>query len=358
MTPSETPLPNLPDSHLPEFDLPESDLPDSDLPASSLDDAARWVVRLQTGDLDKTQQGALKAWLDRSPEHAAALDLAKRAWGGLGQAAVKSAVRAAATPASDASRAVQSRPVRPIRRPVVRTGWLWAGGAALAACAGVIWFIQPVETVYRVAPDHRASVQLSDGTQIGLAGDTELHVRMSPFSRSAVLVRGQGDFAVVHDANKPFSVRARSIEVRDIGTRFVVRDRGDAEYVRLIEGRVALVAPATGHMLGELAPGQEARIDGGPARPVVTAATSVLPPTDGRGDHVRLHDTPLRTALKAFEWREGVDIVLRDPSLADIRVSGVYRTDDTVSFLNALARIEPIRWRAVSPGRFEVIQRN
>ena len=324
----------------------------SETPVSCLDEAAAWVVRLQTGNLAKKDEVALKAWLDRSPEHAAALDLAKRAWGGLGQAAAATAV----TPAPVIP--VRSRTVRPARRPDAWTGWAWAGGAALAACAGALWFIQPVETIYRVAPDHRAAIQLSDGTQVHLAGDTELRVRMSPFSRSAVLVRGQGEFAVVHDARKPFSVRARDVEVRDIGTRFVVRDRGAAEYVRLIEGRVLLVAPATGHTLGELAPGQEAEVDGGPAAPVVTIAQSILAPTDGHDDHVRLRDTPLRTALKAFEWREGVDIVLRDPSLADIRVSGVYRTDDAVSFLNALARIEPIRWRATGPGRFEVIPRS
>ncbi len=342
MTPSETPLPNVPTSN-----LPDSSLPASNPPLSSLDEAARWVVRLQTGDLGKKDRAALKAWLDQSPEHAAALDLAKRAWGGLGQVAI---------PVPKLS----PRPlVRTPRRQNAWTGWAIAGTAMLAAaCAAAVWFVQPIETVYRVAPDHRATVVLSDGTRIALAGDTELRVRMSPFSRSAILAHGQADFAVVHNAQKPFSVRARDIEVRDIGTRFVVRDRGDAEYVRLIEGRVVLVAPATGHVLRELIPGQEAQIDGTPAGLVLAVEAPLLPASDAGGSHVFLRDTPLRTAVKAFAWREGVDIVLRDPSLNDIRVSGVYQTDNAASFLNALARIEPIRWRATGPGKFEVTSEN
>ena len=316
----------------------------SETNVSSLDEAAVWVVRLQTGKLGKRDAAALKAWLDQSPEHAAALDLAKRAWSGLGQAAVATA------PVAPARRA----PVRPAGRPAAWAGWAWAGGGLMAAaCAAAIWFVQPVQTIYDVAPGHRATVQLSDGTHIALAGDTELRVRTSPFYRGAVLTHGQAEFAVVHDARRPFSVRARDIEVRDIGTRFTVRDRGDAEYVRLIEGRVVLVAPATGHILRELAPGEEARI-GGSAGTTLTVSAPALPASDGTDDHVRLRDTPLPAALKAFEWREGVDIALRDPALADIRISGVYQTDSAASFLNALARIEPITWRAIGPGRFEV----
>ncbi len=95
---------------------------------------------------------------------------------------------------------------------------------------------------------------------------------------------------------------------------------------------------------------------GSPAGPAVTVETPVLPAEGGDGQ-VRLRDTPLKMALKAFEWREGVDIVLRDPALAGIRVSGVYQTDNAPSFLNALARIEPISWRATGSGKFEVSPR-
>src|SRR4029079_3459755 len=56
-----------------------------------------------------------------------------------------------------------------------------------------------------------------------------------------VEVRGDAWFAVVHDAGKPFTVRAANAVIVDIGTPFTVKsDAPDGVIVSVTEGSVAL----------------------------------------------------------------------------------------------------------------------
>src|SRR4029079_315499 len=56
-----------------------------------------------------------------------------------------------------------------------------------------------------------------------------------------VEVRGDAWFAVVHDAAKPFTVRAANAVIVDIGTTFTVKsDAHDGVMVSVTEGSVAL----------------------------------------------------------------------------------------------------------------------
>lgn len=306
--------------------------------------AAAWVVRLQAGPLDADGRAALRAWLAAAPRNAAAMDAAMRAWSGLGQVAPALAPALAPAPAP-----------APRRSPAARVpGWMWAGAGLAAACAAaLVWIAVPTDAHYSTGPDRGGLVRLNDGTAIRLARDTDLSVHQSLLARWASLDHGQAEFDVVHDPRRMFEVRTRAVVVRDIGTRFAVRDRGGAIRVRLFEGRVALADRRTGRRLADLSPGQEARI-GGPAAPAAVTVAQAPAPTAGGPDRMLLRETSLTRALAELEWRTGADIELKDGALGRIRVSGVFRTDSAPSFLSALAEIEPIRWRAVNSETFVV----
>lgn len=59
-----------------------------DEPAEPLDDlarqATRWVIRLTSGDATSEDIDSYRRWRDGCPEHAAALDEARRHWLALG----------------------------------------------------------------------------------------------------------------------------------------------------------------------------------------------------------------------------------------------------------------------------------
>src|SRR5262249_19827673 len=70
----------------------------------------------------------------------------------------------------------------------------------------------------------RAEIRLNDGTRVILAAESRIVVPPD-FDSTARLVTltGQASFDVVHNAARPFIVRAGAALIRDIGTRFDVR---------------------------------------------------------------------------------------------------------------------------------------
>jgi transmembrane sensor len=86
------------------------------------------------------------------------------------------------------------------------------------------------------------TVSLADGSQVILAPDTRLTVTAGyNETERAVELTGEALFAVKHDANKPFNVRAGGALIQDLGTTFSVRsDAGRNVRVLVTEGSVRL----------------------------------------------------------------------------------------------------------------------
>jgi transmembrane sensor len=96
---------------------------------------------------------------------------------------------------------------------------------------------KPAEYSITTDPGHVRSITLGDGTRIALNGGSRLILDRKD-ARSAKLEFGEADFAVVHDARKPFVVDAGGTRIEDVGTRFnVVRAAGSTE-VAVAEGAV------------------------------------------------------------------------------------------------------------------------
>lgn len=88
----------------------------------------------------------------------------------------------------------------------------------------------------------RDSIVLSDGTRviIGPLSSVTVAPGYGTTARS-VEVRGDAWFDVVHDAGKPFTVRAGSATIVDVGTKFAVRsDDPEGVLVSVAEGSVSL----------------------------------------------------------------------------------------------------------------------
>lgn len=150
---------------------------------------------------------------------------------------------------------------RPLWRPLAIVGLL-----AAAAIVGVM-----VTRTSKTGPDESAraalartyttgvgqrdSVRLADGTRIVLGPDSRLTVPADyGAGRRSVELRGDGYFDVVHDAAKPFSVRAGQAVVEDIGTTFTIEsDDAAATSVAVVTGSVRLrraqSAPTSGVVL-------------------------------------------------------------------------------------------------------------
>lgn len=290
--------------------------------------AAAWLARLQ-GD-DGAVQPALDAWLSEDPAHAEAFERASTVWAILPRAAAQ------------AQEDVQFR-------PAARARALWpvaiAACLALLAGAGALWWSLADAGAYATRPGEQTVATLQDGSRIALNTDTRVDVRFDASRRRIALDRGEAMFEVAHDAERPFVVVAGDTKVMAIGTVFTVRRTAEDVVVTLIKGRVA-VSHDKASSRGEpnavvmLRPGEKLTEPAtGPAR---VEPESVEVATAWRRGQAVFRDTPLGTAVTELNRYGGPEIVVDDPRLAALPVSGVFATN-AADFAEAVAQLHGLR---------------
>lgn len=217
---------------------------------------------------------------------------------------------------------------------------LWR--AALSEPAGEVEWAAP-----RVAVWQPARQVLPDGSVVELRPDAEIAVEFSPASRRVVLRRGEAHFSVRKDATRPFVVSAAGVEVRAVGTEFSVDLASSAVAVVVNEGRVAVEQAArpeevTGEkkLLVALVAGD---------RTVVEREQPAAPPVRGlsagelerhlawRVPRLEFSGVPLGELVALFNRHNPEQLVLHDPQLAHVRLSGALRADHVDALLTLLA---------------------
>jgi transmembrane sensor len=301
--------------------------------AQAADDAAMWMARRQERDV--SQDPRFTAWLAASEDNARAWADAERLW---------ASFDAAPDPLLAAMRdvALQARPVR--RLPLPFLGAIAAIAAALILAIGLTWHGAGNLFVGReaaVAPAHyatnigeRATLTLADNSTLTLDSGSRIDVTMAKHRRDIRLVRGEAYFAVAHDASRPFVVSVGDETVTALGTEFDILAHVDGMRVVLVKGSVATVA---GGVTTRLSPGQ--MIDtgrSGDGRPHDAEATTLLAWREG---YLVFRATPLADAVAQMNRRSRNQIVIADPALSALPVSGRFQTGDNARFARAIAEI-------------------
>ncbi|EWM41653.1 fecR family protein [Bordetella holmesii 41130] len=175
-------------------------------------------------------------------------------------------------------------------------------------------------------------------------------------SRRVDLLAGEALFSVVKDASRSFSVDAGAGTATVTGTRFVVRRDGEALRVAVESGSVNVAGTRDAHGIA-LGPGQAIRVD--PQGRVGAIEPAALDTTLAwRSGQIIFTDTDLGAALREVSrYREQPIVPAADARLASMRLSSVFRTDDTDAFLCALPRILPVELRTLPGGGVEVVAR-
>ncbi len=224
--------------------------------------------------------------------------------------------------------------------------------AAVAAClflAATVGVIGQDDLLLQLRSDHvsdvgeRVPLALQDGSEITLNTDSAIAVSFGPDRRVVRLLKGQAWFDVVQDEDRPFHVETPVGAVHVTGTRFDVRLDGDTALVSLTKGRVALSTkpdvPESPPLV--LTPGLQARVSANEISNATpfdkTAVTAWL-----RGQLV-FYDTPLiQVVTELNRYRKGRIVVINE-ELETLRISGVFRTDDSELALSAIAGTLPLR---------------
>jgi transmembrane sensor len=287
--------------------------------------AARWVVRVDRGDLTTAERADLELWLDGDTRRRGAYVRACAAWSLLDRA----------EEAQVPPRGVAPRLLAALRRRDVLAG---LGAAAAAACAAVVIGPRVASVKYATALGEIRRVPLADGSMAAINTSTSLGVSLKPDVRRVKLDRGEAWFQVAKEPDRPFVVESGSVRVRAVGTAFSVRRRDDGSDVLVTEGIVEVWSQASPDNHIRLAAGERTFVsDAAGAAPPAVAGPAIARNLAWREGQIILEGEPLVDAVAEFNRYNERKIVIADPSLQGERLVGWFRTNDPEGFAKAAA---------------------
>jgi len=214
---------------------------------------------------------------------------------------------------------------------------------------------------YETAVGERQTIRLDDGSIVDLNTNSVMEVAFNRDTRVVRLIRGEALFKVAHNNAWPFVVTAKDREVTAVGTAFVVRLDGDAVKVIMVEGKVSIAplnkrgfaAIMPGLVSEPLVAGEELTASAGNSEMSVSNA-DVEKSTSWRSGEIIFRDDTLQTAVEEFNRYTDEKIVISDPKVSTLRISGVFHTDRPSNFLAAVTSFYPLKARKVSKGVTEL----
>lgn len=315
-------------------------------------------------------EAALQSWLEASTANRVAFLRAEAAWESMGRLkAMGAGLPRRSVPTQDALNSIHigaadhreasgespAAPPAPSQRTFTRTHRVVAGIAAgilvwsaVLFAAYRIWF---TGDRYATAVGAVASLPLADGSRMTLNTDSKVHVLFSEQQRHVDLSQGEAFFEVAHDTRRPFVVQAGNQRIVAVGTQFSVRREGDGVQVVVTEGRVRVENVEPQHGDGS----QLAAMQPKTARVMLSAGGVAR----ARKDDVVVQNHPVAEAEEILSWRSGYvffratrldeavaefnrynprQIVIRDPDVAAMQLTGKFRATNTDAFVNLLER--------------------
>ena len=180
------------------------------------------------------------------------------------------------------------------------------------------------------------TIALKDGSMVLLDTATKIEVRLSAHRRNIELVQGRAHFEVAKDTSRPFVVAGGERSVTAVGTVFDVARAPDQTSVLLTEGKVLL---RYGEASRFMVPGDRVVFRGDRMtidRPAVDAQTAWL---TGR---TVFEAQPLLEVVAELNRYSSRPLVLGDRKVAEMRISGTYKTGDVGAFAVSVSSLLPI----------------
>lgn len=330
--------------------------------------ASEFFVEFRAGDGTPAVRARFERWLRSSPENIRAYLEIAAGWSELPTADPEGridiqALLAAAHDANDENvvhlQRSKAHSLRRAKLPRMRR-WTVAGSAALLLVALTITGIRAITQrghTYDTGIGEQRTLILADGSTVMLNALTTIRVNMTRQAREVTLIRGQAYFHDKDQPDRPFIVHAGESLVRAIGTEFDVNKEHDRIVVTVLAGQVAVVkafaqvdSVAHRELLRELAnpAGKLRAVLVSAGEQVTVLAQSIPSPnqadvtavTAWMQQRLIFDGTPLEQVAEQFDLYSRRRLVIADPSLRSIGVSGVYSVSDQATLI-AFLRSQP-----------------
>ena len=292
-----------------------------------IDSATRWYVLLRSGEATAADWQRYHHWRAADPRHDA---LCRQLETRLGVFQVAQAQGVSGKVLQQALDAPSSR------RHVLQVALAGAGVAMGAALLSKPMGLADLTADVRTGTGERRTVTLADGSELLLNAQSAADIQFDPQRRLVRLREGELLARVASDRNRPFLIQTEQAQVRAYGNRFVLRERQGQGQVVALDGALE-IDRQSGERL-QLAAGHEVHYDRAGFGPVQASSSGATAWVDG---FLQVRDRPLAEVIDALRpYHNGV--LRLDPSVAGLRVSGLYRLDNPQQILDTLARTLPI----------------
>lgn len=293
--------------------------------------AAAWLVKRRAGELSAAEQRTLDEWLAENNAHRQEFERLAALWDEMEPlrdhpiVAVELRSRTSA-----ASRALSGF----IPRFAI-------AGVALAIAGWVAWDHWTAPQIIRTASGEIRSIALEDGSKIEIDAETHLTIDAGSHVTQIVIEQGSAFFTVTHRPERLFEVRVGQYGVRDIGTQFGISRENGKISISVLDGEVEVrdkQSPST--QTRRLIAGQGFALTGNAADEATAADADAYAWREGK---LVFDNAPLSEVIRRVNRYRHDPITIADTRLESMKISGVFRLDDTRSLLWALSKTLPLR---------------
>lgn len=261
--------------------------------------------------------------------------------------------------------------------------WMAAAAAVLVLTLGAYWLFQsrnneeaaPLasadQNVISTRPGSKSKVQLPDGSIVWLnAGSKLTYDKQFGKTLREVELTGEGYFDVVKDPSKPFLIHTKTIDIRVLGTVFNVKAYPEDKTTEtsLIRGSVEVSVKDRPNDKIILSPNEKLVVQNhreqeaekiASKRPVIRPEILIRPLRYNIEDSTLVETVWVENRLvfreetfsdlaKRLERWYNVFIEIRDPELADMKLSGTFSDETIDEALQALTFTAPFKYERVN----------
>lgn len=293
---------------------------------SARDQAVDWWIKIRDEAADRETLELFKLWLDQDQRHREAFAETEQIF----KAFVQEAAQVEAIAPSPASR------IKARRRRVPSI--LGKAGLAAAACWLLVihtWLPSSYSILGRLSSDYHTeigesrNVTLADGSQLLLDSNSAIRIDYSEHSRHVELLYGQARFSVARDTSRPFDVGAGQATIRALGTVFDVYFANGRTHVMVEQHAVSVM---TGNPIID---GPQVKVEEGQQLAYSDGMPFDLPEQIDleqarawQQHKMIVTNRPLAEVFAELGRYRSGRILVADPDLGQLRISGAFALDD------------------------------
>jgi|GEM_PF-5857438 len=314
--------------------------------AQVLQEATDWLLASQEGALDPIAEKKFSEWLAASEQHMRAFNKLSETWDMMTLLEMSSETVYQPEQAKwYKALALKLSALKEAAWPALVPARMFASLAATVLLVTVLFpsneeKLEPTGQDYSLRLKTRVGEQsttvIADGSSLNLNTDTELTTHFTKALRRVKLVKGEVEFNVIANAERPFVINVGSYTVTVLGTVFVIKKNG-ADIQVLVTAGTVTVQKASGAEDGAIV------LSAGE-----TGSAYDNQPFDAMGKFnpertlawtkglLIFDETPLADVAREMNRYDDRHILVRGPGVELIRISGVFRIDHIASALDAI----------------------